>query len=260
MHSGEAVDLVPADSGRNALQQTSKDSITFDGANWNDSFSEHFPAAGGQPAQTQTAINRVVNGQAYDHFIAADGLAWYHDTGPNAVNSMRIPDPRKLLNELAPGAGFVKVAATELDGVPVEHLRATTVTDLRKVALPDQWNTGKLSALDVWVDSQGVVRKLTMTSSLTLYPGTISLSELKKLPKSIKVTGWMYAEQSPLKRAKAVMHAYATGKGKRIIIELQPGLVPPKTQLTTITVSFLRIGQHQVIHVPAHAIPTYGLG
>jgi hypothetical protein len=259
-HSGEAV-ISSRQTLQGTLQQTSKDDITFDGANWNDSFSEQFPASGGQPASTQSAINRVVNGQAYDYFVAADGLAWYHDTGPNAVNSMHIPDPRKLLNELAPGAGFVKVGASQLDGVPVEHLRATTVTGLRPVALPDQWHTGKLSALDVWVDGQGVVRKLTMTSSLTLYPGTISLSELKKLPKNIKVTGsWKYVEQSPVKRAKAVMHATAKGKGKQITIELQPGTVAPQTQLTTITVRFLGIGQHQVIHVPAHAIPTYGRG
>ncbi len=258
-HSGQAV-ISSRQTLQGTLQQTSRDSITFDGANWNDSFSEHFPAAGGQPALTQSAINRVVNGQAYDYFVAADGLAWYHDTGPNAVNSMHIPDPRKLLNELAPGAGFVRVAATELDGVQVEHLRATTITGLRAVALPDQWNAGKLSALDVWVDGQGVVRKLTMTTNLTLYPGTMSLSELKKLPKSVKVTGWQYVEQSPLKRAKAVVRATPEGKGKRIIVELQPGMAPPKTQLTTITVRFLSIGQHQVIHVPAHAIPTYGLG
>jgi len=164
------------------VRQTSKDSITFDGANWNDSFSEHTPAAIGQPASTQSAINRVVNGQAYDYFVAADGLAWYHDTGPDAASSMHIPDPRKLLNELAPGVGFVKVAATELDGVPVEQLRATTVTGLRPVSLPGQWNIGKLTALDVWADGQGVVRKLTMTASQTLYPGAMSLSQLRKLP------------------------------------------------------------------------------
>jgi len=67
-------------------------------------------------------------------------------------------------------------------------------------------------------------------------------------------------EQSPDKRARAVLRATAKGTGKRITIELQPGSVPPSTQLTTITVSFLGIGQRQVIRVPAHAIPTYGLG
>jgi hypothetical protein len=258
-HSGEAV-ISTRQTLQGTLQQTSKDTISFDGANWNDSFIERFPALGGQAASTQSAINRVVNGQAYDYFVAADGLAWYHDTGPNAISSMRIPDPRKLLNELAPGAQFIRVAAGTLDGVPVEQLRATTVAGLPQVQLPGQWNIGRLSALDVWVDGQGVVRKLTMTASQTLYPGMMSLSQLRKLPKSITVTGWKYAEQSPIKRARAVMRATAKGNGKHVTIELEPGSVTPKTQLTTITVSFLDIGQHQAIRVPAHAIPTSGLG
>ena len=108
-HSGKAV-IRSRQTLAGVVQQTGTDDITFDGANWNDSFSQSFPAAGGQRASTQAAINRVVNGQAYDYFVAADGLAWYHDTGPNAVNSMHIPDPRKLLTELAPGAGFARRA------------------------------------------------------------------------------------------------------------------------------------------------------
>jgi hypothetical protein len=258
-HSGEAV-ISTRQTLQGTLQQTSKDTISFDGANWNDSFIEHFPALDGQAASTQSAVNRVVSGQAYDYFVAADGLAWYHDTGPNAVSRMRIPDPRKLLDELAPGAGFVRVAAGELDGVPVEQLRATTVAGLPQVQLPGQWNIGRLSALDIWVDRQGVVRKLTMTASQTEHPGMLSLSELRKLPKSITVTGWKYVEQSPVKWARAVLRATAKGNGKHITIELEPGSVTPKTQLTTITVSFLGIGQHQVIRVPAHAIPTRGIG
>jgi hypothetical protein len=43
--------------------------------------SEDLPASGGQPAIKQSAVNRVVDGQVYDYFTAADGLAWYHDTG-----------------------------------------------------------------------------------------------------------------------------------------------------------------------------------
>ena len=258
-HSGAAV-IRSRQTLQGKLQQTSTDNITFDGLNWNDALSQTFPAAAGQPASTQSAINRVVHGQAYDYFTAADGLAWYHDTGPNAVSSMHIPDPRKLLAELAPAAGFVTAGHAVIDGVAVQHLRATSLGGLSAVQLPDQWNTGKVVALDIWVDANGVVRKLKMTGSQTLYPGTMSLSELKRLPKGTTVTGWRYAEQSPVKRAKAVLRATAKGKGKNIIVELQPGSVPPQTQLTTTTVSFLGIGQRQLITVPAGAIPVYGLG
>ncbi len=258
-HSGQAV-IRSRQTLAGTLQQSSTDRITFDGANWNDSFSERIPTGSGTATTTQSAINRVVNGQAYDYFVAADGLAWYHDTGPNAVNSMHIPDPRKLLNELAPGAGFRKAGETTIGGVRVEHLTATVLSGLPAIRLPNLWGQGTLSALDVWIDSGGVVRQMSMSFRQTLYPGTMSLSELKKLPKGTKVTGWQYVEQSPVKRAKAVLHATAKGKGKQITVDLEPGSVPPKTQLTTITVNFLSIGQHQQIRVPAHAIPAYGVG
>ena len=61
-HSGEAV-ISSRQTLQGTLQQSSKDGITFDGANWNDSFSEHFPAANGQPALTQSAINRWSTGR-----------------------------------------------------------------------------------------------------------------------------------------------------------------------------------------------------
>ena len=50
--------------------------------------------------------------------------------------------------------------------------------------------------------------------------------------------------------------------GREVIIEAEPGgsAIKAQTQLTTVTASFLGIGQRQVITVPAHAIPTYGLG
>ena len=260
-HSGAAV-IRSRQTLAGVLQQASTDRIAFDGANWTDSVSVSTPAVAGQPASSEHAINRVVGGQAYDYFVAADGLAWYHDTGPNAVNSMHIPDPRKLLAELAPAAGFVKVGPATLAGVPVEHLRATVTSGLPKVSLPDLWNTGRLTALDVWVDAHGVVRKLTMTASQAEYPGTMSLRELRQLPKGSTVTGWKYAEQSPLKRARAELKASPGrgGTGKHLQIILLPGQVREQTQLTTISVSFGQIGRPQHIRVPANAIPTYGLG
>src|ERR1700746_1830090 len=131
-------------------------------------------------ASTHSATNRVVNGQAYDYFVAADGLAWYHDTGPNAVNSMHIPDPRKLLAELAPDASFVKAGDTTMSGVPVEHLHATVRAALPAIDLPNLWNEGKLTALDVWVDASGVVRKISLGFDQTLYPGTMTLKQLQR--------------------------------------------------------------------------------
>jgi hypothetical protein len=255
-HSGEAV-IRSRQSLQGVLQQSGTDAITFDGSNWNDSFSQTFAAAAGQAASTQTAINRVVHGQAYDYFTAADGLAWYHDTGPNAVSSMNIPDPRKMLDELAPAAGFVRAGTTTIGGVAVEDLRATHPAALQGIQVPDQWNDGTLTALDVWVDSGGVVRQLSLSFRQDLYPGTMSVSQLRHLPKGTKVIGW----KSVAPGASRVTARVSKSRAGKLTFEISPAEnVPPQIQVTSVVVSFLRIGQHQVIRVPAHAIPTYGLG
>ena len=255
--SGQAI-ISSSQTVDGMLQQTSTDRITFTGTNWNDSFSETLPATGGAKSTTQSAINRVVDGQAYDYFVAADGLAWYHDTGPNAVGSMHIPDPRKLLAELAPDAAFVEAGDSTISGVPVEHLHATVVTGLPAVDLPNLWNEGKLTAMDVWVDARGVVRKMSLGFDETLYPGTITLKQLQRLPKGTKVIGLAKLDKQDLAHIRALI-----GKsGGKIIIEAEPGgsAVKAQTQVTTVTASFLGIGQRHVIRVPAYAIPTYGLG
>src|SRR5258708_10087691 len=169
-HTGEAV-LHSRQCQDGVLQQTSTDHIRFSGKDWSDSFTLASPAADGQPASSESAINRVVGGQAYDYFTAADGLAWYHDTGPDAISSMHIPDPRKLLAELAPGAGFVKLGLGTIGDVQVEHLQATVLARLPAIQLPDLWKAGKLTALDVWVDGNGVVQQMSLTFAQTSYPG-----------------------------------------------------------------------------------------
>jgi hypothetical protein len=256
-HAGRAV-ITSQQTLDGVLQQTSTDNISFTGRNWNDSFSQTFPARNGQKASTQSAINRVVNGQAYDYFVAEDGLAWYHDTGPNAVNSMHIPDPRKLLAELAPDASFVKAGDTAMSGVPVEHLHATVLTGLPTIDLPNLWNEGRLTALDVWVDARGVVRKISLGFDQTLYPGTITLKQLRRLPKGTKVIGLAKLGKQDLAHIRALVRK----SGGKIIIEAEPGgsAVKAQTQLTTVTASFLQIGQPQVIKSPAHAIRVYGQG
>ncbi|HUB41182.1 MAG TPA: hypothetical protein VMA72_20255 [Streptosporangiaceae bacterium] len=256
-HAGQAV-ITSQQTLDGVLQQTSTDRISFTGRNWNDSVSLAFPAGNGHKASTESAINRVVDGQAYDYFVAADGLAWYHDTGPNAVSSLHIPDPRKLLAGLAPDASFVKAGETTISGVPVEHLQATVLSGLPAINLPDLWNEGKLTALDVWVDARGVVRKMSLGFDQTLYPGTMSLRQLQRLPKSAKVIGLGKLD----KQDRAHIRVLIRKSDGKVVIEAEPGgsAVKPQTQLTTVTASFLRIGQPQAIRVPAHAIPTYGLG
>ena len=259
-HAGRAV-ISQRQTVDGVLQQRSTDDISFTGQNWNDSFRESVPAHGGEKAVTQSAVNRVVGGQAYDYFVAADGLAWYHDTGPNAVNSVHIPDPRKLMAELAPGADFVKAGQATIDGVPVQHLRATVLTGLPAINLPNLWNQGKPVGLDVWVDAQGVIRKMSLSFRQTLYPGTMTLGQVKHLPKGTKVVGLSKIPAGQRAHMKAWLRASGSTSGsKQLTVVLKPGSVTGQTQLTSLTVSFRDIGQRQAIRVPAHAIPTYGHG
>jgi hypothetical protein len=171
---------------------------------------------------------------------------------------MHIPDPRKLLAELAPDASFVRAGITTVSGVPVEHLHATVLTALPAIDLPNLWNEGKLTTMDVWVDARGVVRKMSLGFDQTLYPGAITLKQLQRLPKGTKVIGLAKLGKQDLAHIRALVRK----SGGKIIIEAEPGgsAVRAQTQLTTVTASFLGIGQRQVIRAPAHAIPTYGLG
>jgi hypothetical protein len=85
------------------LQSSGTNDIAFDGSNWNFATHQTLPASGGQPAITQYATNRIVNGEAYYYTAATPArLHWYHDTNPDAVHGLNIPDPRTLLKVLKP--------------------------------------------------------------------------------------------------------------------------------------------------------------
>jgi hypothetical protein len=253
-HIASASRLALARSGRvvvhsrqllgGVLQQVSTADITFSGGNWNDAFSEDLPAAVGKLALRQSAVNRVVDGQAYDYFVAADGLAWYHDTGPDAVASMNIPDPRLLVDELAPGARFVLMGYATIGGIRLAHLRATVLSGLPASPFADLGLTGKLALLDVWVDGHGVVRQMNMT-------GTEPVCATRFSPKN------------PPQRTRpdTIRSLIETGRCKMWILARngRPGTTI-QLQVSSLAVTFSGIGQPQVIPVPAHAIPIYGLG
>jgi hypothetical protein len=229
-------------------QGTSTSDITFSGRNWNDSFSEVLPASDGAGGTTQSAVNRVVGGQAYDYFVAARGLAWYHDTGPNAIASMAIPDPRQLLGELSPAAGFVQAGTGTVAGVQVEHLRATDLSGLPSIQLGNDTPDGQLMSLDIWADSAGVVRRMSVTTSQTASNGYFKI-----LPKAT------VGEIKALRKRGVNVFQITKSGGQRVTVELTTGGTAHVVQ-TTVTVTFLDIGQHQIIRAPAHSYHTYGRG
>ena len=242
------------------VQQTTIDDLTFSGKNWNDAFSETTPALHGQPAHTQSAINRVVDGQAYDYFVANHGLAWYHVSGPTAVHKMPISDPRKLLSELAPSAQFVKVGSGSIDGVAVEHLQATALKGVPDIPLAYLGAGGRLTALDVWVDGKGVVRQMSLSTTQYVHVGASTLGDvLRHLPKNVKIVGAEHLAKTALVRA----WFYIGKNGKIDLVKVRPAphrLMKTQTQVTTVVVNFTDIGQRQTIKPPPHSIPVYGRG
>jgi hypothetical protein len=248
--SGQAVLTTTLTQG-GQLQQISTDHLTFSGANWNDSFT-YTATVDGKMLAPESAVNRVVDGQAYDYFAAADGLAWYHVTGPDAVASLNIPDPRTLLSELEPAADFVRIGAAIVDGVQVEHLRATSLAGLAVIALPFVQAGGQVTALDVWVDRAGVVRQLSVSVSRQV---TVVALRSESSPKVVHLTtpGQQAAPQLVPTANPARKQAALNAAGDSADAQTE-------TQTTTSTVTFLDIGQPQVITAPTNAIPVDGRG
>jgi hypothetical protein len=116
-----------------------------------------------------TAGRRVVDGEMY-FFWSPGGTGepdWLHDVTPGTVSgSTFVSDPRGLLAVLAPDAGFELVGDDTVDGVDVTRLHARTpeavaAADLKlgDATMPD----ATVTALDVWIDRDDVVRRIDLT-------------------------------------------------------------------------------------------------
>jgi hypothetical protein len=176
MTSGRA-DIDWAGSGSARVSQQ----IAFGGGNWNDvihqsgfSPARHTPRGVGALTSVWTgkSVSRAVDGQQYHypaiacqprpHFAAG----WMRVTVPGGAGALDIPDPRTLLQVLSPSAGFVRDGFTNVNGVRLEHLYATTpgavpVKPLDPI-IQSEPSSPRLSALDLWTDPSGVVIKARM--------------------------------------------------------------------------------------------------
>jgi hypothetical protein len=133
--------------------------ITFSGQNFN--------AVSWQPgSKIGPWIERVVDGQIYDYGELWPGQRpqWRHSTTQTS-GGQAVPDPRTLLQELQPSAAFELLGTQLIDGVETQHLRATKVSGLQGSLASLGLDTEPLTSLDVWVDSNGVVRQMAMVFS-----------------------------------------------------------------------------------------------
>jgi len=243
-------------------QGSSTDVITFSGKNWNDVISQTFPGAAGPRSHTQTAINRIVNGQLYLHVAGQTRrLQWYHDTNPSGHPSFSIPDPRTVLRALEPSARFEVAGYQVIGGVRVRELRATDLSHL-----PGQDRLvgvfaagGHVTSLEVWVDGHGVVHRLSLTSAQIneIYP--VSADNVRKRPDGrliFTVPNRAMAAQMRARLKRAPHWEHWT------IRIAPPGSGAPRrqVQVSRLTVTFSAIGQPQHITAPRHAIQQYGRG
>jgi hypothetical protein len=243
------------------LQVTGTDRITFSGKDWNDAFSQSFPASDGQPASTQSAINRIVGKQFYLYIKGrTNKLEWYRDTNPSGHPSFTIPDPRKVFSMLEPSARFEFLGYQVVDGVRLNHLRATDLSHLRGLStLPDLQPGAHVTALEVWVDGHSVVHRLSLTAQTinTVYPAS-SYNIRRTRHGRLIIT-------VPNKAMAATLHAKLKKAHTRQHMTIRiapPGAAAPRheVQVTALTVTFSGIGQPQRITAPAHAIAQYGRG
>jgi hypothetical protein len=241
-----------------ALQVSGTHSIAFAGKDWNDAFSQTLPAADGRPASTQFAINRIVNGQLYLYIKGRTGqLGWYRDTNPSGHPSMKIPDPRTLLAVLEPSARFEVTGHQLIGGVWFKELRVTNPPRLPALTwLPDVTPGAHLTQVKVWVDLHNVVHRMRLQVQQTR---TVPPIYLKKLLDGTLVV--LAPNRAYLKEARASYRKLRAWQ--HVIFRVDPNLpatVHHEVQVTSVSVTFTRIGVPQVITAPRHAVAYYGRG
>jgi hypothetical protein len=232
------------------------DRIRYAGHNWNDVISQSFPARDGQPAHTQTAINRVVNGQLYLHIIGPDNkVRWYHDTNPNGHPSVTVRDPRTLLGLLSPSARFEVIGHREVGGIRLTGLRATATPRLRPLSwLPGSEPGARVASLTVWVDAHHVVRQMSLRITKNVDPIYLEKS-VRNGSERIKI---IIPSRAYLKEAQAMArkarHLHAT-------VSIDPSRSAKRhLQASAVSVTFGGFGQTQIIPVPPNAVPVFGQG
>jgi hypothetical protein len=241
------------DTQAGVVQDYGSDDITFSGKNWNDAFSQTLPASAGQAADTQFAINRIVDGQAYYYIKGeTDKLEWYHDTNPSNHPQISVPDPRTALAVLEPSARFEVVGYQTIGGVRLEELSATVLSQLPSLGtMPDIQPGEQITSLEIWVDREGIVHRMSISLRQTMV-----VYALGSLPGKLRLLIRSGARAITLQKIEVLLRHDRLRPGQRAGANGGRRVV----QVTQLTVSFLDIGQRQLITAPTHSIPVYALG
>jgi hypothetical protein len=207
--------------------------VTFSGANLNYVITTSDNPKG-------VAINRVVDGKLYLYVIGQDlQYHWYRDTSSDAGSSLAFPDPRTLVGELTPEAGFVDAGSQQVDGTELTELEATNLRDLNTAALKN-FGGGPLSGFSVWVDGNDVVQKIVMTS-------TNSAESIRPAPSGATAACPAGFTLHAPKQPSDAQSARGAVAGHELCAEAV-------TMTTTTEIDFANIGAPETITAPAGAI------
>ena len=148
-----------------AVTDDGTDTVTYSGSDYIYTVRSTVPAFA-------EGIIRVVNGQFYINDATAIKETWLHEIGESTTP--HFPEAATLLRLLSPAAKFQNAGTDVIGGVRLTHLHATQVsglpddptlaryanlvTDARSAVV----SPGTLTALDLWADSNGVVRQMTI--------------------------------------------------------------------------------------------------
>lgn len=123
------------------------------------------PTRAGDPPQP-TIRNRRVDGVLYVYLPQADGsFAWTYDSDDTTTLSLHPTGhtPFELYGQVADHAGFEEVGPSEIDGIAVRHLRATTPAAVDAERLRLGSTIGNLESLELWVTDADVVLRVEAT-------------------------------------------------------------------------------------------------
>jgi hypothetical protein len=244
-------------SDNGTLTGTGSDRITFAGQDWNDVITQHFPASGGAPASSQSAINRIVSNQLYLYIDGPDNqVRWYHDTNPSGHPSFSIPDPRTLLSLLSPSAGFEVVGHQGTGPDQLTELRATQSPEIRPLSwLPGAEPGAQASGLTVWVDAHNVVHQMSLSVTQKKTTDPIGLEKRKDGTLVFVVPSKAYLKKAQA-MARKVTHEHA-------IARVDPTFrdkVDHDDLVSDVTVKFGAFGQTLTIPVPKNAVDQFSQG
>ena len=118
----------------------------------------------GEPSDC--AVNRFVDGEVYIYVPGPDGTyEWHHVTTADQIGMQGFGlDPTTLVDELDPAGGFDEVGVEQVEGVETTRYRAA---DPERTPLPDidGIDGDTLTSLEVWIDHDGLLRRLDLVTA-----------------------------------------------------------------------------------------------